>query len=107
MVYSKKALKEAKARMEEQNPGSLKDIRKSVRKPERKIIKKEGFEKRKKVYKYNFKVNEIVKHKRSNKIGLIISNTTYFGKRVQTDYYFVFMENTVVHVCGSTLRKII
>ena len=107
MVYSKKALKEAKARMEEQNPGKLKDIRKSVRKSERNVIKKEDFGKRKKVYKYNFKVNEIVKYKRTDKIGLIISNTTYFGKRVQTDYYFVFVENTVVYVCGSTLRKII
>ena len=107
MVYSKKALREAKARMEEQSPGSLKDIRKTVKKSKRKVIKKEGFEKRKKVYKYNFKVNEIVKHKRSDQIGLVISNTTYFGKKVQTDYYFVFMGNAVLHVCGSTLRKII
>tara|TARA_B100000212_G_scaffold341766_1_gene325984 strand:+ start:2472 stop:2795 length:324 start_codon:yes stop_codon:yes gene_type:complete len=107
LVYSKKALREAKARMEEQSPGSLKDIRKTVKKSERKVIKKEGFEKRKKVYKYNFKVNEIVKHKRSDQIGLVISNTTYFGKKVQTDYYFVFMGNAVIHVCGSTLRKII
>ena len=53
-------------------------------------IKKEGFENKKSVVRWNYEVNELVKLTYDNNlIGLIVSDFEYFSKRVEKNCFFI------------------
>lgn len=103
MSMTKKALHDAKKKLYEKDP-SFFDNKKSKKK---KIIKKQdSIEKRKKIVKWNYKVNDIVTCSRTKKIGLIVSDNQYFGRKVEINYFFVLFGESVKKYDGSYLRKI-
>ena len=79
-------------------------------KPARKVVKKEfkkNFESKKTVIKWNYKVNDIVGCPYHNdKVGLIVSDTTYFGRKVESNMFFVLIDCRVVQLSGQHLKKI-
>jgi hypothetical protein len=99
-TYSKIDLLRAKQNVKSKNPNVLKKI----------IKKTENFEKKKldkKVTKWNFKVNELVYVKTENlKIGLIISDTEYFGKKIPDYSFLILIDNKLVKLNGRNLKKI-
>ena len=57
----------------------------------------------------NYKVNELVKiddYFNKDKIGIIISDFEYMSQTVETNHYFVLVNNSVVMLSGSALRKL-
>tara|TARA_Y100000592_G_scaffold3243_1_gene4682 strand:- start:18776 stop:19129 length:354 start_codon:yes stop_codon:yes gene_type:complete len=117
MSYNKKALLEAKKKLEESNPGYLRSIRKTKSKPKKTIIKKENFEKKKTICEWNFKVNELVYIKdyigtnfhAQKGIALIVaeSGSKFFGRKINHNHYYVLWENKIFEVSGTYLRKIL
>lgn len=103
MTYNKKDLLEAKEKL---GHDRLHSLRKKTNSTSKKVIKNENFNKKTIIHKYNFEINELVYIKHTNQIGLIISNDTYFNRRVQKDCYFVFIENRVITLAGSSLKKV-
>lgn len=98
--YSKSDLLKAKKNIKSKNPNTLKKI----------IKKTENFEKKslnKKVTKWNFKVNELVYVKTGQlKLGLIVSDTEYFGKKIPEYSFLVLIDNKLVQLNGRNLKKI-
>tara|TARA_B100001093_G_C26773885_1_gene991416 strand:- start:1141 stop:1452 length:312 start_codon:yes stop_codon:yes gene_type:complete len=103
MPYNKKDLLKAKEKL---GSDRLHRLRKKTNSISKKVIKNENFNKKTIIHKYNFEINELVYIKHTNQIGLIISNDTYFNRRVQKDCYFVFIENRVTTLDGSSLKKV-
>ena len=103
MTYKKADLKAVKEKLAKSN----KSFRK---KPTRKIIKKEiskNYDSKKTVIQWNYNVNDIVicpYH--DNQIGLIISDSHYFGKKVEKNYFFVLVGSRVIPLNGQHLRKV-
>ena len=103
MSYNKKDLLAAKEKI---GRDKLDSLRKKTNSNVKKVIKSENFNKKTIVHKYNFEINELVYIKSTNQIGLIVSNDTYFNRRVQKDFYFVYTENRVITLEGSELKKV-
>jgi len=105
MTYKKKDL-EAVKRQLKQDP----KYRARTKSTTRKIVKKEvkkNFESKKTVIKWNYKVNDIVGCPYHNdKVGLIVSDTTYFGRKVESNMFFVLVDCRVVQLSGQHLKKI-
>lgn len=104
MSYSKKALQNAKNKLREENPSFFKGN--SSRKKQKQKIIKSTQTPRKKIVKWNYKVNDIVRSTLSEEIGLIVSDNTYFGAKVEKNYYFVLFGCKVMKYDGSFLRVI-
>ena len=102
MSYSKKDLQSIKNKLREENPSFFKGN--SSRKKQKKQIIKNTPTPRKKIVKWNYKVNDIVKCTRSQDIGLIVSDNTFFGQKVEKNYYFVLFGCKVLKYDGSYLR---
>ena len=112
MSYNKKALLEAKKKLEESNPGYLRSIRKTKSKPKKTIIKKDNFEKKKTICEWNFKVNELVYIKDyydEKGIALIVAEagSKFFGKKINHNHYYILWENKICEVSGTYLKKIL
>jgi len=80
-------------------------------KSKRKVVKKEfkkNFESKKTVIKWNYKVNDIVgcPYLSGDPIGLIVSDTTYFGRKVETNTFFVLVGCKVVQMSGQHIKKL-
>jgi|13_taG_2_1085334.scaffolds.fasta_scaffold00130_9 hypothetical protein len=99
-LYSKSDLLRAKQNIKSKNSNTLKKI----------IKKTENFEKKslnKKVTKWNFKVNELVYVKTEQlKLGLIVSDTEYFGKKIPEYSFLVLVNNKLLQLNGRNLKKI-
>tara|TARA_B100000131_G_scaffold208185_1_gene200265 strand:+ start:733 stop:1026 length:294 start_codon:yes stop_codon:yes gene_type:complete len=97
MSYSKKILKDAKKKLRNENPSLFK---------KKTVIKNHDAVKKKKIVKWNYKVNDLVRCTRTKKIGLIVSDNTYFGEKVEKNYYFVLFDCAVKKYDGAYLRVI-
>ena len=73
------------------------------RKPE--IIRKSD-EVKQKVTEWNFKVNQLVLIKMTNEIGLIISDEKYQNQYVETNQFFVLVDNIVKLTNGKEITNI-
>tara|TARA_B100001989_G_scaffold250524_2_gene227821 strand:- start:684 stop:998 length:315 start_codon:yes stop_codon:yes gene_type:complete len=104
MSYSKKNLQDAKNKLREENPSFFRGN--SSRKKQVKKIIKNTQTPRKKIVKWNYKVNDVVRSTLSEEIGLIVSDNTYFGAKVEKNYYFVLFGCKVMKYDGSYLRVI-
>ena len=103
MSYTKKSLQDAKKKLREENPSFFKgnSSRKKIKKT---VIKNPEATLKKKIVKWNYKVNDLVHCTRTKKIGLIVSDNIYFGKKVEKNYYFVLFDCAVHKYDGSFLR---
>lgn len=104
MSYSKKALQNAKNKLREENPSFFKG-NSSIKQQKQKIVKSTQTP-RKKIVKWNYKVNDVVRSTLSEEIGLIVSDNTYFGAKVEKNYYFVLFGCKVIKYDGSYLRVV-
>ena len=105
MSYTKQSLAEAKKKLREQDPSFFKS--KSIsRVSKKKIIKTSSQEKRKKIVKWNYKVNEIVTNTVNGQIGLIVSDNIYFGRVIEKNYFYVLFGCTVISIDGKHLRTL-
>ena len=104
MSYSKKSLSDLKEKLRNKNPSFFDDKNKQ-KKTVKKIVKTKN-EKRKKIIKWNYQVNDLVTSTSSNNIGLIVSDNEYFGVKVEKNYYFVLFGSFVTRHDGQHLRKI-
>ena len=81
-----------------------------TKRPTKRVIKKEvkrNFESKKTVIKWNYKVNDIVQCPYHNdQIGLIVSDTTYFGRKVESNMFFVLVGCRVVQMNGQHIKKL-
>jgi len=108
MKKASKSLKEAKDQLRKNKPAFF-DKRKEATK---KVLKNTNNKKpaqKKKLIKWNYKVNELVKiddYFNKDKIGIIISDFEYMSQTVETNHYFVLVNNNVVMLSGSSLRKL-
>ena len=105
MSYKKKDLDELKKKLKKDPKFTSR-----TKRPTRKVIKKEikkNFESKKTVIKWNYKVNDIVECPfYNNQIGLIVSDTIYFGRKVETNAFFVLIGCKVLQMNGQHLKKI-
>ena len=110
MPLSRKQLKELKEKMVKTDQNALKNIKQRRGPSTRKIkqtIKKEGFENKKSVVRWNYEVNELVKITYDNNlIGLIVSDFEYFSKRVEKNCFFILVDNAVKQIDGRYLRRL-
>jgi len=110
MSLSKKELRELKSKMVEKDQDALKSLRRNktpTLKAAKKLIKKENFENKKSVVRWNFKVNDLVRVTYGNKeIGLIVSNYEYFSRRVEKNCFFILVDNAVKQIDGRYLRQV-
>lgn len=104
MSYTKQSLIEAKKKLYKNNPTFFDKTNKASSK--KVIIKETAKPKtRLKVVKWNYKVNDIVICKNTKRIGLIVSDNLYFGRKVEKNYFFVLFGEAVLKYDGSKLRK--
>ena len=54
--------------------------------------------------KWNIEVYDLVYVNKS--IGIVVSNEEYQNSRVETDQYFVYVNDTVIKVFGNYIKKI-
>ena len=110
MPLSSKELRALKSKMIEKDQNALKNIRRNKApslKAAKQIIKKENFENKKSVVRWNYKVNDLVRVTYGNKeIGLVVSNYEYFSKRVEKNCFFILVENSVKQIDGRYLRQL-
>lgn len=104
MSYSKQALQDAKNKLRKEDPSFFKG--KSSRRQVKQTIVRSTQTRKKKIVKWNYKVNDLVKCTRSNRIGLIVSDNQYFGETVEKNYYFVLFNCSVQKYDGSLLRTL-
>lgn len=100
---TKKELRELKQKLAKENPSVLKKNVGKFRKPE--IIRKSD-EVKQKVTEWNFKVNQLVLIKMTNEIGLIISDEKYQNQYVETNQFFVLVDNIVKLTNGKEITNI-
>ena len=106
MAYKKKDM-DALKRQLKNDP----NFKARTKRPTRKIVKKEfkkKFESKKTVIKWNYKVNDIVQcsYLTGNPIGLIVSDTTYFGRKVESNMFFVLVGCRVIQMNGQHIKKL-
>lgn len=101
---SKQALHDAKKKLKEKDPSFF--DKKNSQGAKKIIRKSESTEKRKKIVKWNYKVNDIVVCSYTSNIGLIVSDNKYFSSKVEINYFFVLFGESVKKYDGSKLRKI-
>ena len=81
-----------------------------TKRPTKRIIKKEvnkNFEPKRTVIKWNYKVNDIVECTYyGNQVGLIVSDTAYFGRKVESNMFFVLVGCKVVQMHGQHIKKL-
>tara|TARA_Y200000002_G_C22669207_1_gene659215 strand:- start:432 stop:764 length:333 start_codon:yes stop_codon:yes gene_type:complete len=110
MPLSRKQLIEVKNKLKEKDQNAISRIRNAKGPATKQIkttIKKEGFEQKKSVVRWNYKVNDLVRVTYGNgSIGLIISNFEYFSKRVEKNCFFVLIDNAVKQIDGRYIRQI-
>ena len=103
-----KSLNDAKKQLRKNKPAFF-DKRKEATK---KVLKNKDNKKpspKKKLIKWNYKVNDLVKvddYFNAGKIGIIISDFEYMSQTVETNHYFVLVNNSVVMLSGSSLKKV-
>jgi|TARA_B100000902_G_C26883586_1_gene703815 hypothetical protein len=102
MSYSKKDLKDIKNKLKKENPSFFNNS--SIKKQKKSIVKSQPS--RKKIVKWNYKVNDVVTCIHSQRIGLIVSDNTYFGRKLEKNYYFVLFGCRVQKYDGSYLRAL-
>jgi hypothetical protein len=105
MVYSKQSLAEAKKKLREEDP-SFFNKESKPKDSRKKIIRNSSHEKKKKIVIWNYKVNDIVTNSMTGQIGLIVSDSMYFGRAVEKNYFFVLFGCAVCNVDGKFLRQI-
>ena len=75
-----------------------------------KVVFQEDYNKKKdyveKKIQWNFSVNDLVYIKHSKKIGLIISDSIYINRRVQSNCYFTLVDSSVIEYQGKYLKKL-
>jgi len=103
MAYDKKDLKALKKKLSKENPGALNVNRKTVK---RTIKRSSDWEVQKKVVQWNYSVNDLVEYKFTNKIGIIVADKQFFGKKVEKNYFWVLLENHVQKVEGQHIKKL-
>jgi len=108
MSLSKKQLKEIKNKLVAKDQDAISRIRNAKTKvTKNSVTKSEGFERKKSVVRWNYKINDLVRLTYGdNIIGLIVSDYEYFSKRVEKNCFFVLVENSVKQVDGRFLRQI-
>ena len=105
MSYSKSSLAEAKKKLREEDP-SFFNKRSSTKSSRKKIIRTSNQETKKKIVKWNYKVNDIVTSTINGKIGLIVSDDMYFGRSIEKNYFYVLFGCVVNKVDGRNLRSL-
>ena len=105
MSYSKQSLADAKKKLREQDPSFFKSKSKS-RSLMKKTIKTLSQERKKKIVKWNYQVNDIVTNTVNGQIGLIVSDNIYFGRAVEKNYFYVLFGCRVSSVDGKYLRAL-
>ena len=82
---------------------------KPSRNKKKKIIKKDYKESERKNHKqqikWNIEVYDLV-YVGSMGIGIVVSNKEYQNRYVETDKYFVYVNDSVIQVLGNHIRKI-
>ena len=110
MPLSRKQLKELKEKMVKSDQNALSNIKKNRGPTTKKIkqtIKKEGFENKKSIVRWNYEVNDLVKITYDvNLIGLIVSDFEYFSRRVEKNCFFILVDNAVKQIDGRYLRRL-
>lgn len=107
-MATKKELNALKQKLSKENPGALKGKANRIdkRNLKKKVISKNIEEEKVTVVKWNFKVNQLVKNKYTEEIGVIISDTEYRRRRVTSNHFFVLFGETVKQVSGGMLSSI-
>ena len=110
MPLSRKQIKELKEKMVKTDQNALKNIKQSRGPSTRTIkqtIKKDGFENKKSIVRWNYEVNELVKITYdASLVGLIVSDFEYFSKRVEKNCFFILVDNAVKQIDGRYLRRL-
>ena len=110
MALSRKELRELKSKIAQNDSNAISRIRNSKGPTTRQVkttIKKEGYETKKSVVRWNYKVNDLVTLTYgNNEIGLIVSDFEYFSKRVEKNCFFVLVDNAVKNIDGRYLRQL-
>jgi len=104
MSYNKKDLQALKKKLKKENPSAL-GIKKKV------AIKKvqrtaADFEPQKKIVQWNYGINDLVTYKFSDNIGIIVADKQFFGKRIEKNYFYVLLGNSVMKIDGQHIRKL-
>lgn len=104
MSYNKKDLQALKKKLKKENPNAL-GLKKKV------AIKKAvrtsaDFERQKKIVQWNYDINDLVKHKFSDTIGIIVADKQFFGDRIEKNYFYVLLGNSVIKIDGQHIRKL-
>jgi hypothetical protein len=102
LSYSKQTLAEAKQKLYEKDPGFF-----NRKKPGKRSVKRKAeVEIKKKIIKWNYKVNDIVTCTSTKRIGLIVADNEYFGRKIEENYYYVLFGEAVLRSNGKSLRKV-
>ena len=104
MSYSKKSLAEVKRQLKQNDPNFFNNTKSRNSSIKKVVRKNDTTEKRKKVVKWNYKVNDIIKISNSGEIGLIVSDNTYFGRVIEKNYYYVLLGTVVKKIDGKNIR---
>ena len=105
MAYNKKDLQALKKKLKKENPGVLRPKKKSVIKKAQRV-EGSNFEPQKKVVQWNYDVNDLVKYKYSDDIGIIVADKQFFGKKIEKNYFYVLVGNSVMKIDGQHIRKL-
>ena len=102
MSYSKQTLAEAKQKLKEKDPAffNKNSVDKKIVKSQANVVIK------KKIIKWSYKVNDIVTCTSTKRIGLIVSDNEYFGRKIEENYYYVLFGEAVLRSSGKGLRKV-
>ena len=55
---------------------------------------------------WNFKINDLVIHKHTKEVGLIISTSIYKNKRISANTFVVLLTNKIVTLRGKEIKLI-
>lgn len=113
MARTNKELKALKQKMLKEDPAAFRSIsKKNV--PKQKIVRNQDYEtNRKKVIKWNFKVNQLVKVKTNyssvhsnEEYGLIVADVTFHGTQLSKNWYYVLVGTVCKQLNGSSISMI-
>lgn len=103
MSYKKSDLAAAKKKLREEDPSFF---RNKSTKTTKKAVLRSSYESKKKVIKWSYETNDLVKCVKTGSIGLIVSNNQYFGTKLEKNYFFVLFGCAVRQYDGQYLRKL-
>ncbi|MAH43884.1 hypothetical protein CL614_09270 [archaeon] len=109
MTYKKSELKKLKEKLKKDKPNIFTSIKKPTNiKVERKIIKSDSYSKRdnRKSMIWNYNINDLIIIKKTEEVGLIIANDTYFNQKCKQNYFFVLMGSKVIECYGKSIKKL-